>query len=533
MRTHTNDFKNGLTSFGRQFDYKITYNSQTLPMEDIKSVSYILRGNLLKTSMKELKIDSSVLIARGTTINYQIGLNINDSYEYLDMGNYIVEKIEEQKDTRSYLLTCYDKMLLTMVDYADLNISYPITIRSYIDAICSQLGITFANASDTFINYDKEILNELYLDNEGNSLGYTYRDVLDEIAQVTGSFIVINEDDELEIKYINTTNDTIDENYFNNTNVNIEKKYGPINSLVFSRSADSDNIIRTDDASISINGLCELKIVDNQILNGNNRSDFADDLFTYLNGIYYYLNDFDTRGIIYYELGDLYNVSIFGNTYQCLLLNDEIDNSASLKESIYTEETDVSQTDYKASDTTDKKINQAYLIVNKQEGTITGLVSKTNSLDTTINNNYQELNSKFDGYTPMSTTVELQNSVTTLQTDTYTKTEIDTKLVDGSVEKVMTTSGTFDIDGMHYEKTNANTSTTINEVGVGINKTDGSDDYILFAGYVDENNSQYSDFKGQTIVASENMLVKNYFVVGNNSRMEDYENGTGMFYIGG
>ena len=170
----------------------------------------------------------------------------------------------------------------------------------------------------------------------------------------------------------------------------------------------------------------------------------------------------------------------------------------------------------------------------------TGVINGYDSLVTTVNgngikidNNYQELLGMFDNYTPTSTTTELQSTVTNIQTNTYTKQQIDTKLVDGSVQKVMTVSGTFDVNGMHYEKTNANTSTTINEVGVGVNKTDGTNDYILFAGYVDSNNTQYSDYEGQTIVASENILVKNYLVIGNNSRMENYENGTGVFYIGG
>jgi len=154
-----------------------------------------------------------------------------------------------------------------------------------------------------------------------------------------------------------------------------------------------------------------------------------------------------------------------------------------------------------------------------------------NTID--INNNYRDLKDMFNDYTPATATAEIQSTVSEIQSNTYTKTQIDTKLVDGSVEKVMTASGTFDIDGMTYEKTNANTKTIINEVGVGVKKTDGSDDYILFAGYVNNGNTQFGDFEGQTVVASENMIVKNYFVIGENSRMEDYENGTGMFYIGG
>ena len=123
---------------------------------------------------------------------------------------------------------------------------------------------------------------------------------------------------------------------------------------------------------------------------------------------------------------------------------------------------------------------------------------------------------------PNSTFVNLEKSVTQLQTDTYTKTEINTKLTDGSVTKVMTTSGTFDEDGMHYEKTNAPTSSTINEKGVRVDSTTTGEE-LLFAGYDEEIN--------QTIVRTENLTVRKYFIVGDNSRIENYGNGGGIFII--
>lgn len=160
----------------------------------------------------------------------------------------------------------------------------------------------------------------------------------------------------------------------------------------------------------------------------------------------------------------------------------------------------------------------------------TNVIEGYDSLITQVKNNYQEIINKFDGYATTSSVVEIQNSVQQIMTDTYTKTQIDTKLVDGSVEKVQTISGTFDINGMTYEKANAETKTTINEVG--INVKDKNNNSILFSGYVDENNTQYADFKGQTIVASENILIRNYFVMPDaHSRIEDYENGGGMFYV--
>lgn len=171
-----------------------------------------------------------------------------------------------------------------------------------------------------------------------------------------------------------------------------------------------------------------------------------------------------------------------------------------------------------------------YAEIDVRADAIESSISAISEITTTTSNNYQELSQKFNDYTPTTKTTQLEQSLSTLQTNTYTKTEINTKLTDGSVTKVKTTSGTFDEDGMHYAKTNAPTTTTINEVGVGTKKSD-SDEYVLFAGYVDDNNTQYEKYKGQTIVASENMLVSNYLVIGENSRLENYENGTGIFVL--
>lgn len=534
MKAHTNDFKTNVSQMGKQLDSIISYelDGETIELgiEQLNSVSPHYKGDILKSVMKQIDIDSNVDIPVGTEINYQFGLKVGEDYEYLDFGNYIVYSSEKQEDLYSYKIIAYDKMLLSMVDYEDMEITYPITIRNYINEICTHLGITFANINDTFTNYDKEIASEKYLDENGGSLNYKFRDVLDELAQVTASTICINNDNELEIRYITDTEDIIDEDFFKDINVNFGKKYGPINSIVLSRSAGADNISQSDDESIEEYGLCELKIENNQIMNDNNRDEYLDGIFQKLNGLEYYINDYVSTGIMYYDLCDRYSAHIGDNDYSCVMLNDEPIITQGLVENIYTEMPITSVTDYSKTDSTDRRINQAYLMVDKVNGEIEGLVSKTNEIDTTVNNNYQEINEKFNGYTPVSRTVEIETSVQTLQTDTYTKTEINTKLTDGSVTKVQTTSGTFDENGMTYEKTDAQTKTTINEVGVET-KTTSNNETILFAGYVDEDNTQYSDYQGQTIVATENIMVRNYMVVGTHSRFEDYETGTGCFYI--
>ena len=161
----------------------------------------------------------------------------------------------------------------------------------------------------------------------------------------------------------------------------------------------------------------------------------------------------------------------------------------------------------------------------------TSVIDGYDSLTLQVNNNYQEITSKLNDYATKSSVLSLSGDVIQLQSNTYTRDEVDTMMVDGSVKKVQTTSATFDESGMTYEKTNSNTKTTINEVGVQV-KDSNTNNTILFAGYVDSNNTQYTAYQGQTIVATDNIIVDNYLVVGTHSRFEDYESGTGCFFIG-
>lgn len=402
MKQCTSSFKNNIKRMGRMLDSKITYtlNGETIELgkTELNSVSPHFRSDILKSAMKQLDIDSNVEIPLNTILNYQFGVKVGNTYEYINYGNYVVYEVEKQEDTRSYKMTCFDKMLYSMKDYENLNITYPINIRNYINAICNHLGLTFKNASDEFVNYDKIIQNELYLDSEGNSLGYTFRDVFDELAQVTASTICINEDDdELEIRYITNTGDTIDEEFLKDINVNFGEKYGPVNSIVLSR-AESDNVYLRDESSVTQNGLCEIKIVDNQIMNFNDRSDYLPAILNKLDGLEYYLNDFSSTGITFYEICDRYNVEIFGNTYSCVMFNDEVNITQGLEENVYTELPEQSETDYTKADKTDRRINQAYIMVDKQNQQIQALASRVIDVSNTITGNRQiQLENAYEG----------------------------------------------------------------------------------------------------------------------------------------
>ena len=403
MKAHTEKYREDIVKIGRQIDSYLTYTIdgelKILDNENLISVTPHFEGNLLKSAMKQLEFETKELIPQGTIVNYKFGILTNNSltvqdvhemkvnrlnnlqvnmlsleyFDYMNYGNYIIkDEPIYNADTKSYTYSCYDKMLYSMKDYENMSITYPITIRDYINTICQYLGLTFKNIDDEFANYDKEIQNELYLDTEGNSLGYTFRDVLDELAQVTASIICINENtDELEIRYPTETEDTIDEKFLKDVNVQFKDKYGAINLIVLSRSAGADNIYYPE---VLPENPCEIKITDNQIMNWDDRDTYMPDIYNKLNGLEYYINDFSSTGITWYELGDFYNIQIGEDTYKCLMLNDEINVKQGLEELVHTDMPEDSETDYKKADTSDRKIKKTILTVNKQEGQIVGLI---------------------------------------------------------------------------------------------------------------------------------------------------------------
>lgn len=177
----------------------------------------------------------------------------------------------------------------------------------------------------------------------------------------------------------------------------MEKSIGPINSIVLARAGESDKIYKKDQNSIELNGLCELMIKENQFMNFNDRADYLQELSDKLFGVEYHLNDFVSTGIMYYDLLDKYNIKIGDTTYSCLMLNDEQDITQGLEENIHTDRPEISETDYKKADTTDRKLNQTYLIVDKQNQKIEGVISQIGDRSektTTITADIDGLNSK-------------------------------------------------------------------------------------------------------------------------------------------
>lgn len=379
------DFKIDIRTHGRQFDVQLKANNIDIDNDNLNYLKPAFNTTLFKTVMHQIEIDSKVYVPNKTKITGKIGVKVNKkTYNYIDLNTYYVKSCERQEDTNSYRILAYTKMQEAMVDN-ELELTAKLTVRNYLLAVCQKLNWNTDNIPESFINSNKLIDPTLHI-----GIKYTYRDILDEIATITCSFLLFKGDN-LYLIYPTETNQNIDESYLDEDNITIGAKY-IINSLVFSRAEESDNIFRKDDTSIAINGLHEYRISDCQLLSTNDRSDYIDAMFNYLKTLGFYIFDVQSKGILFLEACDIFNFVLNEVTYKTILLNNEIELDDGLTEKLYTDEPEETETEYKYADSTDKRIDKVYILVDKQNKRITQLTKETTENTQKITKVEQDVN---------------------------------------------------------------------------------------------------------------------------------------------
>ncbi len=371
----TNDFKHNLT-IPNMIDAKITYGNVEFDGNNINQIDRLFDSGLFKSIMKGLNIDINNLIPKSTSINAQFGLYVNNAFEYANLGNYKTHEPIRNEDTDAYTIEAYDMIEDSMIDY-DLQPTYPITVRNMFLLIYNRLGWDTSGIPSTFINYDKEIKQDVW-----SGINYTYRDCLDELCTITCQWL-LEKNGIPTLTHPITTNQSIDEHYCSETDVNI-KELVFFNALIFSRSEDADLIDRRDETSIEENGLHAFKIKDNQLLSTNDRADYIDEMWNYIKNFHYYSFDVKTVGVVFLEPIDLFTISLSGTTYETLLLADDLEITSGIEEYLHTDKPVEEETDLKYSGDTDKKVNQTYLTVDKQNQKINAVASRVDSTQTNI-----------------------------------------------------------------------------------------------------------------------------------------------------
>ena len=366
---------------GKRIHPKIYYyvNEEKVVLEHDKIISAkpFFKANLIGTIMKGLTLELKEMVPFteiyfSNTAKYN-GVNATKTYG----PYYLKETPTYNADTKTYTHNLYDSFIRTMVDYNPLTITYPTTLLEFFKQLCLECGFTTSITS--LPNGSRIIESDIYA-----GIGYTYRDIFDDIGEATGTLFKIKEFN-VEKCALGDSEIIINDDILRNQNIALGDHFGPINSVILSRSGDSDIIYKRDETLTSWN---EFKISDNQLMNDNNRSDYLEELYNALYGIEYDIFDLELIGYGGFEPLQKINITTYNGeetkTYNSYVFNNEQEFTQGYKESIYTEMPEENETDYKTADTTDKRLNKAFLLVDKQNKLIQGLVEETTKSIKTI-----------------------------------------------------------------------------------------------------------------------------------------------------
>ena len=517
-------FKTAIQEYGKEITASFVCGGRRYADEQIVSFTPSFEGKLFASVMRCLEIQVEgvkELIAAGTAVageavagvavagatetakdlttltEVKFGVKApgDTDYSYKEYGTYIIHEQKYDDEVSALNMTCYDLMLLSMIPY-DLALDFStgaVTVKTLLDAICNRLGWTIGYT--TFTN------SNVVIDGEKFDSTYTFRDVLDKIAEVAAGVIAFK-GDALCVLYPTSTGEIIDPS--NLSSVTIGEKFGPINSVVLARTPQEDNIFAQDANSVAADGLTEIRFENNEIMDSN-RDAFISGIFARLNGLQFYLYDLTSFGIGHLDLCDMFTLETMdGERYETIMLVDQLQVTQALSETSSLEAPEATETDYTAASSTDRLLNKTILKVDKQAQEITALVTRTDTVE-------GKLNGVDETVTKMASVMMDAEGV-----------RIKIEEAVGDIDSITTSTGyTFDKDGLKISKSGEGIENKLDNKGMFV--TNNGEEVLT------------ADDKGVNAV---NLTSRQYLIVGNNARFENYDDGTdskrtACFYIGG
>lgn len=414
------------------------------------------------------------------------------------------------------------------------NVPTSVTALWLAEYCCAQAGVELATKN--FRNKDFEITTNQY------QAGDAIRDVMRDIGKLAYTWVRIGWDDKVYLDFNVKAENTVDQydvitndNYYNLNTQN--ERYTPINRVVVGLSAvDGDFRDIKDDDSIIQNGEHALYVYDNFLTYTSELRNNALPAGSSMYGLNYDILDVETTGHPWLVGNELIKVvDMEGNNLYTYPFDKTLTYTGHIKSKIAsysnTEIQDIYN--YNGNNSYIGEIRNASLKVDRANSRIEALTTKVTS-------DISEINGRFGDYVPTSQFSDYKQEVKTWQDERGMYIDVTKSITDNGyieeytdaqgkkqyrVGKLETTKGfAFDDDGMTIQETGAPTASRTDTDGIHvIDKTGSSETDLLFAGY--------DKYLQKTIVRTQNLNVETYLTVGSHSRFEDYEDGTGVFYI--
>lgn len=416
-----------------------------------------------------------------------------------------ITEVHRDENTNELSITAYDALYeATNHTVAELNLQAPYTVLSVVRA-CAQLLGTTHSIEIPGLNLFNDNFQLEYSNGANFDGAETIREVLDDIAELTQTVYYINSKGRLTFKQLDADNAPV---------LTIGKAdYFSLNSKTNRRLSDVCSATELGDNVITESGL----IGTVQYFRDNAFLELREDVTDILNTIIgkwggLTINQFDCnwRGNPALEIADkIALVTKDDETVSSYVFDDVIEYDGSLRQRTqwsYSDSGESADNPVSLGDALKKtyakvdKANQQIEIVAGETAKIKldadSVLATVKQMDESMNNALKEVSAKVSAE---DVSIAIQAAM------------------EQGVEAVTTTTGfTFNEDGLHVSRTGSEITTTITEDGMTVLREDNP---VLVA-----------DNLG---VKAEDLHATTFLIIGNNSRLEDYDgNRTGCFYIG-
>lgn len=361
-----------------------------------KELKYSFEGKLFKTIMKQIEITvKNAGELKDKNVNFQYGIYVNNDFEYVDLGDYYIKDVDDDKGKSELVVTGYDKMIHFMKTFkqSELQLTYPCTMLKLIQKMCEVCGVELY--STNFFNADLQVDEDYFTTQE-----LTYRDVLEKIAESTETTIFIKDNKLYLHKLANNPVEKLDASYL--TGLTVKEKFGPVNALVLGRGDVEDNVEARDDTSIAQNGRCEIRFDENEFVEYK-REQIIDNMFEQIKGLKYYAFEGSDVGVMWLEPCDLIEVEDNEkSTYPTVYLKANITINTGISSDIEADIPEETNTEYKVTTKEEKKTLKVERLAKKNEGLIQDLIEET----TEQGQKLTEVKQTVDGITQTVSSVE-------------------------------------------------------------------------------------------------------------------------------
>lgn len=326
MHNVTTDFIAAMRDTGRRFDAQITVGDTVYDLSVIESLTVNIDGGFPSTAMQSITatIRGDFDAPNGVIDNVKIGVETDNGFEYINYGKFYLVNDDGtgyNTDTDMWTITAYDALVNTMLEIPTAEDSGDETDESTDDTTDDTVAETEKVVSvQELLNGAIEILNGVgvtstlpdmtaYKVNASAYSGKTYRDFLENVAEVLCGIIRVKDNKLVLIRPSEVESEKIELQDLTSASINdsVQISGVQLNGTTGLQKILSDEASTETQVTISDNPIVEY-LVDNSSTTAEQLNAVKSNYTAYLLGKTLTSVTASTTGVLWYDIGDTVNI---------------------------------------------------------------------------------------------------------------------------------------------------------------------------------------------------------------------------------